>query len=250
MTLHELREADGWALDVDRLRAALRPETRLVVVNAPHNPTGMLPTHAEWRALTELCAEAGVHLLADEVYRYLEFDPADRLTAGADALERGVSLGVLSKSFALAGLRIGWLATRDRALLARVAAFKDYTTICSSAPSEILGIVALRARDAVLARTHAIVGANLPLLDRFFAARSGTFSWVRPRAGSIGFPRLTAPGVTIDDFAAELVEAEGVLLLPGSRFEHPGNHFRIGFGRTDLPVALERLEAFADRRLN
>ncbi len=194
VTLHELREADGWALDVERLRAALRPDTRLVVVNAPHNPTGMLPSHAEWRALTELCAEAGVHLLADEVYRFLEFDPADRLTAGADALERGVSLGVLSKSFALAGLRIGWLATRDRALLARVAAFKDYTTICSSAPAEILGIVALRAREAVLARTHAIVGANLPLLDRFFAERSGTVL-VGPSAGRLDrLPAADRPG--------------------------------------------------------
>jgi aspartate/methionine/tyrosine aminotransferase len=249
VTLHELREADGWALDVDRLRAAIRPTTRLVVVNAPHNPTGMLPSHDEWRALTELCAETGVHLLSDEVYRYLEFDPADRLTAGADALERGVSLGVLSKSFALAGLRIGWLATRDRDLLARVAAFKDYTTICSSAPAEILGIVALRARQAVLERTYRIVGTNLPILDRFFADRADVFRWVRPRAGSIGFPRLTAPGVTIDAFAAELVEAEGVLLLPGSTFGHPGDHFRIGFGRTDLPAAVERFAAFADRRL-
>jgi aspartate/methionine/tyrosine aminotransferase len=249
VSLHELREADGWALDVGRLRATLRPDTRLVVVNAPHNPTGMLPSHAEWRALTELCAEAGVHLLADEVYRFLEFDPADRLAAGADGLEQGVSLGVLSKSFAMAGLRIGWLATRDRALLARAAAFKDYTTICSSAPAEILGIVALRARATVLARSRAIVAANLPLLDRFFAERAAVFSWVRPRGGSIGFPRLTAPGVSIDDFAAELVEAEGVLLLPGSRFGYPGNHFRVGFGRTDLPVALERLEAFADGRL-
>jgi len=249
VTLHELREADGWALDVDRLASSFRPATRLVVVNAPHNPTGMLPSHPEWRALTELCAEAGVHLLSDEVYRFLELDPDDRLVAGADALERGVSLGVLSKSFAMAGLRIGWLATRDRALLARAAAFKDYTTICSSAPAEILGIVALRASDVVLARSRAIVAANLPLLDRFFAERAGTFSWVRPRGGSIGFPRLTAPGVAIDDFAAELVEAEGVLLLPGSRFGYPGEHFRIGFGRTDLPEALDRLEAFADRRL-
>ena len=249
VTLHELHEASGWALDVDRLRASLRPETRLVIVNAPHNPTGMLPTHAEWRALTGLCAEAGVHLLADEVYRFLEFDQADRLTAGADALERGVSLGVLSKSFALAGLRIGWLATRDRELLARAAAFKDYTTICSSAPAEILGIVALRAREAVLARSREIVATNLPRLDRFFAARSAAFSWVRPRAGSVGFPRLTLGGISIDDFAAELVEAEGVLLLPGSRFDHPGNHFRLGFGRADLPIALERLESFLDHRL-
>ena len=249
VTLHELREADGWALDVDRLRAALRPETRLVVVNAPHNPTGMLPTHAEWRALTDLCAEAGVHLLSDEVYRFLEFDPADRLVAGADALERGVSLGVMSKSFAMAGLRIGWLATRDRALLERVAAFKDYTTICSSAPSEILALIALRARETVLTRSRAIVEANLPLLDAFFAERPEAFHWVRPRAGSVAFPRLTLPGTTVDDFAAELVEAEGVLLLPGSRFGHPGNHFRVGFGRTDLPVALGRLAAFADLRL-
>jgi len=249
VTLHELREADGWALDVDRLRAALRPETRLVVVNAPHNPTGTLPTRAEWRVLTDLCAEAGVHLLSDEVYRFLEFDPADRLVAGADALERGVSLGVMSKSFAMAGLRIGWLATRDRALLERVAAFKDYTTICSSAPSEILALIALRARETVLTRSRAIVEANLPLLDAFFAERPEAFVWVRPRAGSVAFPRLTLPGTTVDDFAAELVEAEGVLLLPGSRFGHPGNHFRVGFGRTDLPVALGRLAAFADLRL-
>jgi len=249
VTLHELREADGWALDVNRLRAALRPETRLVVVNAPHNPTGMLPTHAEWRVLTDLCVEAGVHLLSDEVYRFLEFDPADRLVAGADALERGVSLGVMSKSFAMAGLRIGWLATRDRALLERVAAFKDYTTICSSAPSEILALIALRARETVLTRSRAIVEANLPLLDAFFAERPEAFHWVRPRAGSVAFPRLTLPGTTVDDFAAELVEAEGVLLLPGSRFGHPGNHFRVGYGRTDLPVALGRLAAFADLRL-
>ncbi|MGH2407115.1 MAG: aminotransferase class I/II-fold pyridoxal phosphate-dependent enzyme [Candidatus Limnocylindrales bacterium] len=249
VTLHELREADGWALDVERLRGELRPATRLVVVNAPHNPTGMLPTHAEWRALTELCAEARIRLLSDEVYRFLEFDPADRLAAGADAIASGISLGVMSKSFAMAGLRIGWLATRDRALLARLAAFKDYTTICSSAPSEILALFGLRARETVLARSRAIVEANLPLLDAFFAAREDAFRWVRPRAGSVGFPRLIAPGVSIDDVAVQLVEAEGVLLLPGSSFGHPGNHFRIGFGRTDMPAALERFTAFADARL-
>ncbi len=85
--LHRLHAADGWALDVERLRRELKPETRLVVVNAPHNPTGMLPSHAEWATLTGLCAEAGIHLLADEVYRYLEVVPDDRLVAGCDALE-------------------------------------------------------------------------------------------------------------------------------------------------------------------
>jgi aspartate/methionine/tyrosine aminotransferase len=166
--------------------------------------------------------------------------------AGADTFPRGISLGVMSKSFAMAGLRIGWLATRDRDLLARCAAFKDYTTICSSAPSEILALIGLRARDRVLARSRRIVADNLALLDPFFRRRADTFAWVRPRGGSIGFPRLLGD-VAIDRFAADLVEAEGVLLLPGSQFGYPGNHFRIGFGRTNLPEALGRFEAYLDR---
>ena len=243
VTLHELREEEGWDLDPERLIAALRPATRLVVVNAPHNPTGMLPTPEQWARLTGELAERGIHLLSDEVYRFLELDPADRLIAGADTFERGVSLGVMSKSFAMAGLRIGWLASRDRDLLARCAAFKDYTTICSSAPSEILALIGLRARETVLARSRTIIGGNLTLLDRFFADHADRFAWVRPRGGSIGFPRLLGDE-PIDEFAARLVESEGVLLLSGSQFGHPGNHFRIGFGREDLPAALDRLEAF------
>jgi aspartate/methionine/tyrosine aminotransferase len=248
VTLHELHEAVGWSLDVERLIASLRSQTRLVVVNAPHNPTGMLPTHTEWSRLTDELAARKIHLLSDEVYRFLERDERDALLPGADAYPRGISLGVMSKSFAMAGLRIGWLATRDRDLLGRCAAFKDYTTICSSAPSEILALIGLRARERVLARSRRIVADNLELLDDFFRRRSAWFSWVRPRAGSIGFPRLLAD-MPIDDFAAGLVEAEGVLLLPGSQFGHPGNHFRIGFGRENLPEALARLEAYAEGTL-
>ncbi len=155
----------------------------------------------------------------------------------------------MSKSFAMAGLRIGWLATSDRELLARCAAFKDYTTICSSAPSEVLATIGLRARDEVLRRSREIVAANLERLDAFFDDWADRFTWVRPRAGSVGFPRLTVPGVGIDEWASGLVEAAGVLLLPGSQFGYGGNHFRIGFGRTDLPVALERLEGHARRTL-
>ena len=249
VTLHELREEAGWALDLDLLRRQVTPATRLVVVNAPHNPTGMLPDRATYDALVAIAADAGAYLVMDEVYRGLEVDPADQLPAGADALPRGISIGVMSKSFAMAGLRIGWLATHDRELLARVAAFKDYTTICSSGPSEILAIIGLRARDHVLERSRGIVLGNLARLDAFFERWPDAFTWVRPRAGSIGYPRLIAPGAELDDWAARLVETEGVLLLPGSRFGQPGNHFRIGFGREDLPEALARLESFATTTL-
>ena len=248
VTLHELRAADGWAIDVDALRRQVTPRTRLIVLNVPHNPTGALPDAATYRAVADIAADAGATLLSDEVYRFLEVDPADRLPAGADVGPHGVSLGVMSKSFALAGLRIGWLATHDARLLDAAARFKDYTTICASAPAEVLSLIALRARAAVLARSRSITGANLALLDGFFERQAEHFTWVRPRGGSIGFPELRAH-VPIDRFAEDLLEAAGVLIAPGDVFGHPGNHFRIGFGRTDLPVALERMEAFATRTL-
>jgi len=241
VALHELHEADGWAIDLDALRRQVTPRTRLIVINAPHNPTGMVPGRATFDAVVEIAAEGGAILLCDEVYRYLEVDEADRLPAGVDVARHVVSLGVMSKSFAMAGLRIGWLASRDRSILDRVARFKAYTTICSSSPSEILALIGLRARETVLARSRSIVLDNLGALDGLFERWVGTLSWVRPRGGSIGFPRLRAD-LDVDRFSADLVEAEGVLLLPGTRFGHPGNHFRIGFGRSDLPVAVAGLE--------
>jgi aspartate/methionine/tyrosine aminotransferase len=244
----ELEHERGWALDLDAVRGALRQETRAIVVNFPHNPTGAHVDRATLDALVEMAEEADAHLLSDEVYRWLEHPPSRLLPAAAELSDRALSLGVMSKTFALPGLRIGWLACRDRELLSRIAAIKDYTTICSSAPSEILALVALRHCDDVVARSRAIVDANLPLLDDFFARWDGVFEWVRPRGAAIGFPRLLAD-VAIDDFAAELVAQEGVLILPGSIYEHPGNHFRLGFGRRNMPEALARLERFAGERL-
>jgi aspartate/methionine/tyrosine aminotransferase len=247
VSLHALREEDGWSLDVDRLIRSFRPETRIVVVNAPQNPTGMLPTEDEWRRLATACADARVGLVADEVYRFLEHDGAATLPAGADLDARSISVGVMSKSFALAGLRIGWLATRDRSVLERCARLKDYTTICSSAPSEVLALIGLRARDRVLGRSREIVAANLAVLDAFFERRADAFSWVRPRGGSIGFPRLVAggpAGSSADRFAAALVERTGVLLVPSSTFGFGDSHFRIGLGRTDLPQAIEAVDGF------
>ncbi|MFL5721707.1 MAG: aminotransferase class I/II-fold pyridoxal phosphate-dependent enzyme [Chloroflexota bacterium] len=249
ITLHGLHESDGWAVDLDRLRSEIRPTTKLIVVNSPHSPTGMMLDRTTYDGIIEIAQEGGIRLVMDEVYRGLEFDETDRLAAGADALPGGISIGVMSKAYAMAGLRIGWVATQDRDLLARLAAFKDYTTICSSAPSEVLAIIALRARDRVLERSRGIIAANLELVDGFFEDYLDRFTWIRPSAGSVGFPRLTVPGVVIDDWASELARSESVLILPGSVFGYAGNHFRLGFGRTDLPEALARLEKFASRSL-
>ncbi len=247
VTLLPLRAEEGWALDLAALRAAIRPNTRLIVANFPHNPTGALPDAATFSGLLDLAQRCGAWLLSDEVYRLLEYDPAARLPAAADRYERAISLGVMSKAFALAGLRIGWVATHDAELLARLQAFKDYLTICNSAPSEILALIALRAREAVLARSMGIITENLAHVDAFFARWPERFAWTRPRVGPIGFPQLLG-GDSIDRFAADLVAAEGVMLLPGSVYDAPGEHFRLGFARHNLPDALARLERFCEAR--
>lgn len=235
----------SWQFDPDALIAALRPNTRLVVVNFPHSPTGALASHDSFEHLTRVLEQRGITLLSDEVYRGLELDTSRRLPAAVDIGRRTLSLGVLSKTYALAGLRIGWVATHDAAVRDRLARLKDYTTICGSAPSEILAIIALRARECIVARSREIIAGNLPLLDAFFARHRERFFWVRPSAGSVAFPRLSSDApAAVEGFCQDLVEKTGVLLLPGSHFEHPGNHFRIGFGRADMPTALERLEEF------
>ncbi len=239
---------DGWRLDVDAVRAALRPSTTAVVVNVPNNPTGALPDQATWRALAELCDEAGVRLVSDEVYRGIELDSARTLPQAADLLPAAVSVNVMSKAYGLPGLRVGWVACRDHALLEALERHKHYTSICDAGPSEFLATVALRARDQVLARTRGIVAANLPVFDAFFARHPDLFEWAAPDGGCVAFPRyLGADGV--EDFCRDLVETEGVLLLPASIYASelarvPADRFRIGVGRRDPEPALEALERF------
>ena len=232
-----------WALDLGRLEDLLTERTRVVVVNFPHNPTGFLPDHDFVRDLVALSERHGFRLFSDEVYRGLELDPADRLPALAELSERAVSLGVLSKTYGLAGLRIGWIATQDQRVFDAMAGFKDYTTICSSGPSEFLATLALRHADTLADRNLGIIRTNLEHLDTFFARHPNLFRWYRPRAGSIAFPAYL--GDSVETFCADLLEKAGVMLVPGTLYDG-GEYeaFRVGFGRQNLPEALGRLEEY------
>jgi aspartate/methionine/tyrosine aminotransferase len=240
------RSEDGWAHDLDALAGLVRPDTRLLYINTPHNPTGTHMTRSVFDRVVELARAHDLILFCDEVYRELEHDPQDRLPAVCDVYERGVSLGSISKSYGLPGLRIGWLASRERGLLQAVVDLKHYTTICSSAPSEFLTALAVRNRETLIERNRAIIRRNLPLLDDFLARRSGLFEWVRPAAGPIGFPQVV-PDVDVTALCEEIAAASSVLLLPGAVYDEP-RHVRVGFGRANMPEALERLDAHLDQK--
>ncbi len=236
-------DQEGWRLDLDALERSITAKTRLLVVNFPHNPTGFLPARPELDAILATARRHNLVLFSDEMYRFLEYDPARRLPSIADLYERGIALSGLSKSFALPGLRIGWLTTRDRGFLEGAAAFKDYTTICSSAPAEILGIIALRARERIVARNLAIIAANLAYAGRFFEAYKSRFRWLPPCAGSVAFPQLIDP-IPVADFCREVLERKSLMILPGDVFDLAGNHFRVGLGRRSFGEALGVLDDY------
>lgn len=248
VTLVNLDPDDGWTLRPEVVRALVRPTTRLVVVNSPHNPTGTQLSREAFAEIAAIAEEAGATLLSDEVYRFGEQDPADRLPNAADVSASAASLGVMSKSMGLAGLRIGWIATRDRHVRDRVRSMKDYLSICPPAPSEILSVIGLRNRVALTDRTRGIAMRNLALLDAAMARWDGVIDWVRPTAGPIAFPRLLrGPGV--ERVAEDVLRDEGVLILPASVYGFAGEHFRIGFGRETFPEALAAFDGWVGRVL-
>lgn len=242
---------DGWSLDIDRIAAALRPNTRLVTINFPHNPTGAILPLDRYEALIELCRKHGLYLLHDEIFHGLGPSGAEHLPYVADRYERGLSLGVMSKSYGLPGLRIGWIACADREVLSKMERMKHYLSICNSAPSERLAVIALRNRDLLIGRNCAIIDENLPKWDAFFARHAERFDWQRPDGSCTAYPRYQgADGVEV--FCRALVEDSGVLFLPSTIYRSelgptPTDRFRLGFGRAGLDEGLAALDAHMER---
>ena len=238
---------DNWSLDIDRIKAAIRPNTRLVTINFPHNPTGTILPLDRYEALIALCRHHGIYILHDEIFNGLGPTGARHLPFVADIYERGLSLGVMSKSYGLPGLRIGWIASQDHDVLSRMERMKHYLSICNSGPSERLATIALAHRHQILARNCAIVDENLPKWDAFFAQFPELFDWQRPDGSCMAFPRYKGPE-GVETFARSLVEDAGVLLLPSTIYRSelgstPTDRFRLGFGREGLDEGLAAMTA-------
>jgi aspartate/methionine/tyrosine aminotransferase len=259
-----LKEADGWTLDVEALRSAMRPNTRMIVLNFPHNPTGALPTLETWQTVVDIAREYDCYIFSDEVYRHLELNATEQLPAMATFYEKGISLSVMSKAYGLAGLRIGWIACQDRTILKKIEEAKHYLSICNSGPSEVLALIALRNKATILDKNRALMKHNLSILEPFLSRYAHVFSWAKPKGGCIGFVRVNTTAfkkeafsspaqnesLTIEHIAEALLEEKGVLILPGSVYDVSKDYFRISYGRQNMPEALLHFEQFLQGKLS
>ncbi|MCE2473453.1 MAG: aminotransferase class I/II-fold pyridoxal phosphate-dependent enzyme [Anaerolineae bacterium] len=238
---HQRQSGSGWHFDLDELAGLIRPDTKMLIVNFPHNPSGCLPGRAEFERVVELARQHNLILFSDEIYRFSEQGAELRLPSACELYERSVTLGGLSKCFGLPGLRVGWLITPDAALSHELQELKSYVTICASAPSEILALIGLENWRALTARTVEIVQQNIEHCRAFFARYDGLFQVSYPQAGTVTLVELKSDR-SVDDFAAAAVAEQGVTVLPASVMLFEGNFFRLGLGRRSLPHALEPLE--------
>jgi aspartate/methionine/tyrosine aminotransferase len=240
-------ESNGWRFDPEALEGHIKSNTKLLIVNFPHNPTGYLPSKEDFRKILEIAKKHNLYVFSDEMYRFLEYRTESRLPSACEIYDKAITLFGMSKTFGLAGVRIGWLITKDKDLYEKMATFKDYTTICSSAPSEILSLIVLRNKETIISRHLKRIERNLALLDSFFTKYKHLFSWVRPQAGTIGFPKINFAQSSYD-FCEAVVKDSGIMVLPSTVYDYDDKHFRVGFGRENMPEALSKFEEYINTK--
>ena len=233
---------NGWVMDITKLEKLIKPNTKLIALNSPNNPTGYTFNKGEIESIVEIAKKHDIYVFCDEVYKGVELDGVKRPWL-ADCYEKGISLGVMSKAYGLAGLRIGWLATRDQELNKQLIKMKHYTSICCSGPSEFLSIVALKHSNDILKKNVSIIKSNIKIAEEFFSKYPNLFEFNRPMAGPIAFIKMNI-SIPIAEFCDTLVEESGVLLLPASIYSYEGQYFRMGFGRVNFVDSLKKFEDY------
>ncbi|MGD2132255.1 MAG: aminotransferase class I/II-fold pyridoxal phosphate-dependent enzyme [Maricaulaceae bacterium] len=219
---------DQFRLNLDALERRIRPETKLVSVTYPHNPSGVVISPEELRALISIAERHGCWLLVDETYRELTF--GEKLPPAATLSDRAISVESVSKSFGVPGIRMGWIASQNGALMERFLATKEQISICNSVVDEHIALEVFRRRRALLAETTQKNAANFDCV-RTWVAGQKLLEWVEPSGGVVCFPRFRKDvELDIDAFYRVLFEKHGTFVAPGRWFEEDQRYFRIGYG--------------------
>jgi aspartate/methionine/tyrosine aminotransferase len=240
---YHLRPQNQFRIDPDEVRRIVDANTRVLIVNSPHNPTGTVMAPAEMEMLHDFCAERGVMFVSDEVYHPIYHGPE---APSAARLPHATVLGDFSKALCLSGLRLGWVIDRDPERRERFLRAHNYFSVSTSSLSDRLAAAAIRHRDAIYGRAQRVASVNLAVLDDFFARHADRLRWVRPAGGMTAFPWL-ADGGDGREFCLGLMKS-GVLVVPGDCFGMR-SHFRIGFAASGekFAAAVERIDKTMER---
>ncbi|KAJ5928267.1 hypothetical protein N7466_007223 [Penicillium verhagenii] len=261
VSLWKSKESDGWKLDIEELKGLIRPNTKLIIINNPQNPTGAIVPRNHLEDVVKIARESSITVLADEVYRPLfhnisPMDPEFPPSILSLGYENTIATGSTSKAYSLAGLRVGWIASRNRSIIEACASSRDYTTISVGQIDDAVASFALAPEciHNLLRRNIDLGRTNLEILEKFIESHRWACDWVKPRAGTTAFVRFAKMGRPIDDvaFCEKLQEESGVMFVPGSRCFGGGEDFqgyvRIGYAcETDvLEKGLEALREFME----
>lgn len=246
--LLHLRPENGFLPDLAELRAMLRPNTKLMALNNPNNPTGALMDRAMLSAIAAIAREVGAWVLCDEVYRGTDQEGSGMTASIVDVYEKGIATAGMSKAYSLAGLRLGWIVAPAE-VIAAVMIQRDYNTISVGGLDEYFATMALECRDKILARSQRITRENLAIVEDWIAGEPN-LTWVKPRSGTTALLKFDLP-MTSREFCVRLLQEEGVMLTPGSAMEMEG-WLRLGYTNpTDvLRQGLAQLSAFIRRHGN
>ena len=239
---YSIRKENSFRIDIEEIRKLADRNTRLILVNSPHNPTGATISDAELDALHEFASSRGIRLVVDEVYHPIFHGEP---TQSASRLPGATVIHDFSKAFPLSGVRTGWMIDHDPGRRKDYWTARSYFSITNNTPGEFLAELAMRHREEVLGKTQKVATENLHRLDSFMSEHSEAIGWIRPRGGMTAFPWLTS-GEDSREFCKAAAE-RGIILAPGDCFDAPP-HFRLGFAALTtekFTEALGQLREFA-----
>jgi aspartate/methionine/tyrosine aminotransferase len=235
----ELTFERQWQFTIEDVKAQIGDKTRLIVLNSPHNPTGSVMPRELALDIIELARERGIYILSDEVSVWSDYNELG-IHHPFLSYEKAIAIGVMSKSFGLAGVRIGWAVSQDKTLLQGLMDIKGYTSICGSATDEYLAKTALHHHKGIVSRNNLLIQKNIEAFELFVEQSEGRFKWHKPQAGILTLVKFES-ATSVRQLAEKMAFEQQLLILPGDLFGIEGNYFRLGLGRADFSDALARL---------
>ena len=245
LSILKLKPEHKFLPDINELKQLIKPDTKLIALTNPNNPTGSLMDEALLLEIVDIARTCDAYIICDEVYRGTNQNDPEYGTSIVDIYDKGISTGSMSKTYSLAGLRLGWI-TAAPDILKDVFIHRDYNTISVGVLDDYFALMALENREKIAIRNTAITRNNLQILDNW-VKNERFFSYVKPNAGTTALLKYEF-NIPSREFCIQILENTGVLFAPGSAMDMEG-WVRIGYANDPkiLTQGLTILSAYLDK---